>query len=378
MLVSVLNLSNLLKYCTRFTDDCFNALLSMNFIYEAARSLAKNFLAVNGARTKAWASLAMAMLTALSTSVTASINKYIPNRSDNRGLRRAITSFGPPAVIVMMSLISASPFMQQLGLERLAIPKTFSLASILTKRPDIFSLPMNMRLLTMIPALLLTMLFYLDQNISIRTVNGFQMKKGEAYHVDMLALSTIVLILSVSGLPWMCGATVQSLTHVRAMGKLKMDDNDKETVVDIVENRMSGFITHTLVLSSVLLLPILSQIPMAVVSGVFLYSGSKMMLGNQFLERLGYLLGSMTDISKTKTTVQQTNIFRKVMPGTVAKYVSIQLTMLSLIWILKSTPSLSIFFPACIAMLMITRVFILPSFFSDRDLQYLDSAELEL
>jgi hypothetical protein len=34
-LSSILNLSYLIKYCTRFTDDCFNALLSINFLYEA-------------------------------------------------------------------------------------------------------------------------------------------------------------------------------------------------------------------------------------------------------------------------------------------------------------------------------------------------------
>lgn len=36
-LSAVFNLSSLIKYCTRFTDDCFNALLATNFLYEAGR-----------------------------------------------------------------------------------------------------------------------------------------------------------------------------------------------------------------------------------------------------------------------------------------------------------------------------------------------------
>jgi len=44
-----------------------------------------------------------------------------------------------------------------------------------------------------------------------------KMKKGAAYDLDLLALGSIVALQSVCGLPWMCGATVQSLNHIRAM-----------------------------------------------------------------------------------------------------------------------------------------------------------------
>ena len=230
----------------------------------------------------------------------------------------------------------------------------------------------------MVPAVLLTMLFYLDQNISIRTVNGFKMKKGDAYHLDMLVLAGVVLVLSVSGLPWVCGATVQSLNHVRAMASVRKDENDVDVVEDIVENRVSGFLTHTFLLSSVLLLPYIRQIPVPVISGIFLYLGTKLMSGNQFLERFGSIARHATDVSECSMDRNPKSIFRAVKPSIVAKYVSIQALMLSLIWMLKSTPSLSIFFPACIALLMITRVYLLPIIFSDQDLQLLDSAELKL
>lgn len=35
-MAAVFNLSEFIRYCTRFTDDCFNALLALNFIHEAA------------------------------------------------------------------------------------------------------------------------------------------------------------------------------------------------------------------------------------------------------------------------------------------------------------------------------------------------------
>ena len=37
------NLAGLIRYCTRFTEDVFNALLAFNFIAEALRSLSSEF-----------------------------------------------------------------------------------------------------------------------------------------------------------------------------------------------------------------------------------------------------------------------------------------------------------------------------------------------
>ncbi|CAN0422551.1 unnamed protein product, partial [Ectocarpus sp. 8 AP-2014] len=74
-----------------------------------------------------------------------------------------------------------------------------------------FSVTPVVRLACAIPAMLLTSLFFLDQNISARVVNSprHKMTKGAAYHQDMLVLGIITGLLSVVGLPWQCAATVQ-------------------------------------------------------------------------------------------------------------------------------------------------------------------------
>ena len=48
---------------------------------------------------------------------------------------------------------------------------------------------------------------------------------------------------------------------------------------------MTGFGVHAAILASALMLPLLKSVPVAVVSGVFLYLGKKVMSGNQFLKR---------------------------------------------------------------------------------------------
>jgi HCO3- transporter family len=82
----------------------------------------------------------------------------------------------------------------------------------------------------------------------VRTVNGFNLKKGESYHLDLLVLSVIVFLQSITGLPWVCAATVQSLNHVRSMANTKIGFDGKETTEDIVETRLSGFVIHAAIL----------------------------------------------------------------------------------------------------------------------------------
>lgn len=52
-----------------------------------------------------------------------------------------------------------------------------------------------------------------------------------------------------------------------------------EIIESIHETRLTGFCVHALVLGSLALLPQLAKIPMAVVSGIFLYLGRKVRCG---------------------------------------------------------------------------------------------------
>ena len=112
-------------------------------------------------------------------------------------------------------------------------------------------LPWAFRMLALLPALFLATLFFLDQNITVRTVNSpsNKLKKGSAYHLDLCALGVLTGFASVCGLPWMCSATVQSLNHVRAMTiykktKRKADGVEVENPDTVIETRLTGFAVH--------------------------------------------------------------------------------------------------------------------------------------
>ena len=97
------------------------------------------------------------------------------------------------SVILLFTLLNLSPWAQKFNVPTLSVPDTFELAggrSFLVRLKDI---PVNIRLLCAFPAILLTCLFYMDQNISVRLVNNpdNKLKKGEAYNLDMIALGII-------------------------------------------------------------------------------------------------------------------------------------------------------------------------------------------
>merc|ERR1711871_679786 len=112
------------------------------------------------------------------------------------------------------------------------------------------TLPLKFRLLAILPAIFLATLFFLDQNITVRTVNSpdNRLQKGAAYHLDLFSLGLLTGFASVTGLPWMCSATVQSLSHVRAMTIYKKTKDkagkDVEVPSRVIETRVTGFAVH--------------------------------------------------------------------------------------------------------------------------------------
>ena len=212
------NASALIRYCTRFTEDVFNSLLAFNFLAEGATPILKLLKpALAGARGTA-ADALLALNSALATSLACRSLASAPrSRFFTAKFRALVADFGPALVIVGMSALLRTAPLRSLGkLARLELgdprTKVFSLV-------DLGALAVPYRLLAAVPALFLATLFFLDQNITVRTVNSPQnkLRKGEAYHLDLFALALVTLGSSLLGLPWMCSATVQSLNHVRAL-----------------------------------------------------------------------------------------------------------------------------------------------------------------
>ena len=220
-------------------------------------------------------------------------------------------------------------------------------------------------------------LFFLDQNITVRTVNSpsHKLKKGAAYHLDLCALGLLTGAASICGLPWMCSATVQSLNHVRSMTNYRKGKNKDGLEVQqpdsVVETRLTGFGVHACVLASALVVPQLSLVPLPVVAGVFLYLGRKVMSGNQFLRRCQQLFLDEKELSVTTDGEKEQVILGRL---SVFKFTALQCLCLGALWALKLSPATALIFPSVIGVLMLIRVKLIPKIFSSRELMLLDTA----
>mmetsp|Transcript_11189 Transcript_11189/g.12477 ORF Transcript_11189/g.12477 Transcript_11189/m.12477 type:complete len:629 (-) Transcript_11189:122-2008(-) len=357
--------SKWIRYCTRFTDEIFNGLLSLNFIYEGFLSLRRNFVLADPMNlTMPFVALGMALSTFWGyMTVTA----FQASKFFNQKVRNAIKDFGPVTVFVLMSIFNLHPWCRKFGVPTLSVPSHFQLAGGRKFLIPILSVSWKVKLLCSFPALLLTSLFFMDQNISVRIVNSpdNKLKKGDAYNLDMFALGLITGAVSLVGLPWMCGATVQSMNHVRAMTEKAFNEETGEVeIVDVTETRTTGFVIHAMIASTVCLLPLLRFVPIPVVSGVFLFLGRKLMTGNSFLSRIRDSIAEKNRLPEHHPIQVMNRLKMNI-------FTLVQVMCLVGLWSFKNNPTMAIFFPSVIGLLMVIRSFMLPKFFSEKELEIL-------
>ena len=159
----------------------------------------------------------------------------------------------------------------------------------------------------------------------------------------------------------MCGATVQSMNHVRAMAETKLNEETNQMeIIEVTETRLTGFFIHALLASTVLLLPLIKNIPIPVVSGVFFFLGRKLMTGNTFMKRIG-------DAFAEKSRLKDKNPIHLLGRKKMNIYTGVQVLCLMGLFGFKQMPSITIFFPAMIGVLMSIRAFVLPDYFTEEE-----------
>ena len=114
------------------------------------------------------------------------------------------------------------------------------------------------------------------------------LKKGTGFHVDIVVISVINLISALIGAPWMCAATIRSVSHAAALTVMSTNNapGDKPKMIGVHEQRLSNLLVAILLGLSVAMSSVMKLIPVAVVFGVFMYMGVSSMTGVQMLERV--------------------------------------------------------------------------------------------
>ncbi|TMS08534.1 Electrogenic sodium bicarbonate cotransporter 4 [Larimichthys crocea] len=273
-------------------------------------------------------------------SMTVSLKKFKFSRYFPTKLRSLISDF---AIIISILVFCGLDCLLELDTPKLHVP-----TKIKPTRSDRGWLVMPFGknpwwwyLASSIPALLVTILIFMDQQISAVIVNRKEnkLKKGCGYHLDLFWVGVLMAVCSFMGLPWYVAATVISIAHIDSL-KMESESSapgEQPQFLGVREQRLTGTLVFVLTGLSVFLAPVLQFIPMPVLYGVFLYMGVASLSGIQFWERIKlYLMPPkhQPDFS----------FLRHVPLRRVHLFTLVQITCLAVLWILKST-FLAIIFP---------------------------------
>uniref|UniRef100_A0A665WBH4 Anion exchange protein n=1 Tax=Echeneis naucrates TaxID=173247 RepID=A0A665WBH4_ECHNA len=283
-------------------------------------------------------------------------------------VRKLISDF---AIILAILIFCGVDVLVGVDTPKLIVPAEFKPTS--PKRswfvPPFGGNPWWVYLASALPALLVTILVFMDQQITAVIVNRKEMEnplvKGAGYHLDLFWVAVLLVICSFMGLPWYVAATVISIAHIDSL-KMETETSapgEQPRFLGVREQRVTGVFVFILTGLSVFMAPILKFIPMPVLYGVFLYMGVASLKGVQFMDRLQLLL--------MPPKHQPDLIYLRHVPlRKVHLFTFLQVLCLAMLWILKSTVA-AIVFPVMILALVAVRK-AMDYMFSQHDLSFLD------
>ncbi|XP_061885740.1 sodium bicarbonate cotransporter 3-like isoform X2 [Entelurus aequoreus] len=218
-----------------------------------------------------------------------------------------------------------------------------------------------------IPALLCTILIFMDQQITAVIVNRKEnkLKKGCGYHLDLLVVALMLGVCSVMGLPWFVAATVLSISHINS---LKQETacaapGEQPKFLGIREQRVTGFMIFVLMGCSVFMTSALKFIPMPVLYGVFLYMGVSSLKGIQLFDRI--------KLFAMAPKHQPDLIYLRYVPlWKVHAFTAVQLSCLIVLWLIKASAAAVVFPMMVLALVFIRKL--LDFCFRKRELSWLD------
>ncbi|XP_003793433.1 electrogenic sodium bicarbonate cotransporter 4 isoform X3 [Otolemur garnettii] len=392
--------SFIIKYITRFTEEGFSTLISFIFIYDAIKKMISAFryypinmdfkpdaittykcecVAPDTVNTTVFNASAL-----LAPSTNASLYNPLNLTALDWSLlsKKECLSYGGrllgnscqyiPDLALMSFILFFGTYSMTLTLKKFKFSRYFPTKPT---RPDRgwFVAPFGKNPwwvypASILPALLVTILIFMDQQITAVIVNRKEnkLKKAAGYHLDLFWVGILMALCSFMGLPWYVAATVISIAHIDSL-KMETETSapgEQPQFLGVREQRVTGIIVFILTGISVFLAPILKYIPMPVLYGVFLYMGVASLNGIQFWERCKLFL--------MPAKHQPDHAFLRHVPlRRIHLFTLVQILCLAVLWILKSTMA-AIIFPVMILGLIIVRR-LLDLIFSQHDLAWIDN-----
>lgn len=383
--------SFLVQYISRYTQEIFSFLISLIFIYETFSKLIKIFQ--DYPLQESYAPVVMkpkpqgpvpntallSLVLMVGTFLLAMMLRKFKNSTYFPGkLRRVIGDFGVPISILIMVLVDT--FIKNTYTQKLSVPDGLKVSNSSARGWVIHPLglythfPKWMMFASVLPALLVFILIFLESQITTLIVSKPERKmiKGSGFHLDLLLVVGMGGVAALFGMPWLSATTVRSVTHANAltvMGKAS-GPGAAAQIQEVKEQRISGLLVSVLVGLSILMEPILSRIPLAVLFGIFLYMGITSLSGIQLFDRILLLF-------KPPKYHPDVPFVKRVKTWRMHLFTGIQIICLAVLWVVKSTPA-SLALPFVLILTVPLRRLLLPLIFRELELQCLDGDDAKV
>ncbi|XP_032782535.2 sodium bicarbonate transporter-like protein 11 isoform X2 [Daphnia magna] len=412
LLFSLFNVSRLMCWCTRSTEEIFGLFISIAFCVDAFRDTAKNFQ-----KNYSSPQCRNDNIGDVERNVNSTLTYYLLNQTQNghhdviatdepvecnqatsvlflflmlgtvwvgvfifnfkktpflsTGKREALADYALPIAVLTMSFVGSFLF-QDVKAEPFRYDDSDSVFTVTPlERLSGLAIAGAMGL-----GFALSLLILMDQNISSAMVNTplNNLKKGPAYHWDLFVMAILTAALSAVGLPWMHALVPHSPLHARALADVEErvhQGHVYQIIVRVRETRLTVLFSHILIGLSILLLPYpLAYIPPAVLNGLFLYVAITGLGGNQMFERIMLFFTE-------QSAYPPNHYIRRVPQRKIHQFTGCQLAQLLLMCLFGFVPwpYMKMVFPVILLSLLPIRHLVVPRLIERRFLKALDSSE---
>ncbi|KAJ5760917.1 hypothetical protein N7520_008073 [Penicillium odoratum] len=372
-ILAITNACNGLKYVTRFSCDIFGFYVACIYIQKGIQVLTRQWGQVG--ETSAYLAIMVALLVLMAAWVVGELGN---SNLFQRYVRKFLEDYGTPLVIIFFTGFVHFGHMRDVDVATLPTSKSFFPTLDRSWLVHFWNIDVGDIFLAIPFALLLTILFYFDHNVSSLIAQGteFPLRKPAGFHWDIWLLGLTTFIAGLLGIPFPNGLIPQAPFHTAALCVTRQvadeDDTNKGKAIRItdhvVEQRVSNLAQGLLTLGTMSgpLLIVLHLIPQGVMAGLFFIMGVQALQGNGITQKLIFLA---QDRNLTPASNPLKRIKRR---SAIWAFVIIELLGFGATFAITQTIA-AIGFPVIILLLVPVRSFLFPLWFTREELNVLDA-----
>ncbi|KAL4979227.1 HCO3 transporter family-domain-containing protein [Aspergillus desertorum] len=371
-ILAITNACNALTYVTRFSCDIFGFYVAFIYLQKGIQVLARQW-GFDG-ETSAYLSIMVALLVLMAAWICGELGN---SSLFKRYVRKFLEDYGTPLTIVFFTGFVHIGRMRNVEVATLPTSKAFFPTADRGWLVHFWDLDAGDIFLAIPFALLLTILFYFDHNVSSLIAQGteFPLRKPAGFHWDLWLLGLTTFIAGILGIPFPNGLIPQAPFHTAALCVTRNvadeDDTNKGKTVRItdhvVEQRVSNLAQGLLTLGTMSgpLLVVLHLIPQGVMAGLFFVMGVQALQGNGITQKLIFLAQDR-DLTPRSDPLKGLERRRAIWA-----FVILELIGFGGTFAITQTIA-AIGFPVIILVLIPVRSFLLPRWFTQEELSALD------